>query len=176
MLLRHRPTVRFTRAASLVLVAVLGIGGLAACEPAPPVPVLLAASDTSTTVPAGQRAANSALSQVGARYVWGGSSPASGFDCSGLTSWAWKQAGTTIARTSRDQYAATTRIKPTDLQPGDLVFYAADGVTISHVAMYVGDDRIVHARNTTTGVLMSQLSTYWTSQRVGYGRVQPTTP
>jgi cell wall-associated NlpC family hydrolase len=120
---------------------------------------------------AGDQAAAAAQSQVGTPYQWGGRTPGVGFDCSGLTSWSWEQAGVAIPRTSRDQYAATERIGREDLRPGDLVFYAANGSTISHVAMYVGNDTLVHGRSSVARVSEDQLSTWWTDALVGYGRV-----
>ncbi len=149
------------RLATFVLAAFLALGALTSCEvvPAP-----------TTPATAGERAVMYARSEIGTPYLWGGRTPGSGFDCSGLTSWAWERAGKWIPRTSRDQYAATQRITRSDLRPGDLVFYAADGYSISHVAMYAGDGRIVHARKPGTYV-EHQSFDWWASNRVGYGRV-----
>lgn len=92
-------------------------------------------------------AMQAALSKRGAPYEWGATGPDQ-FDCSGLTSWAYKQAGITIPRTSRQQWTAG-RAAPLDaLVPGDLLFYD-DGTnnpaTIHHVSIYVGDGRMVDA-------------------------------
>ncbi|MDT9593795.1 NlpC/P60 family protein [Nocardioides zeae] len=89
-----------------------------------------------------------ALAQVGKSYVYGASGPNS-FDCSGLTSMAWAQAGVSLPRSSKAQYSAGTKVSRSELQPGDLVFYYSP---ISHVGIYIGDGQIVHAANPRTGV------------------------
>jgi len=86
---------------------------------------------------AGQAAVDAAKSMVGTPYVWGGSAPG-GFDCSGLTSWAYGQAGVEIPRTAENQ-AVGQQVQYEDLQPGDLVVWSG------HVAMYAGDGMMVEA-------------------------------
>lgn len=83
-----------------------------------------------------------ALSKVGAPYQRGATGPGS-FDCSGLTSYAYAAAGVTLPRTSRAQAEIGRQVSRAELQPGDLVFYYTP---ISHVALYIGDGMIVHAR------------------------------
>ncbi len=94
-----------------------------------------------------------AKAQVGKSYVYGASGPDS-FDCSGLTSAAWQQAGVTLPRSSSAQYAAGNKISESELQPGDLVFYYSP---ISHVGIYVGNGQIVNALNPGSGVQISGL-------------------
>ncbi|WP_270943173.1 XkdQ/YqbQ family protein [Romboutsia lituseburensis] len=84
---------------------------------------------------------NLAKSKIGRPYVWGATGPNT-FDCSGLTSWCYKQIGITIPRTSRDQGKAGKYVPKSDLRPGDLVFF---NNPISHVGMYIGDGNMVHA-------------------------------
>ena len=79
--------------------------------------------------------------QVGKPYVWGATGPGS-FDCSGLTSWAWRAAGVEIPRTSRAQYSAGAKVSRSALQPGDLVYF---GNPIYHVAVYVGGNTMISA-------------------------------
>ncbi|EFK54877.1 NlpC/P60 family protein [Corynebacterium genitalium ATCC 33030] len=86
---------------------------------------------------AGRAAVEAAKSQMGTPYVWGGSQPG-GFDCSGLTSWAYKQAGVEIPRTAENQ-AVGQQVSYEELQPGDLVVWSG------HVAMYAGDGMMVEA-------------------------------
>ncbi len=119
----------------------------------------------------GQQAANAAATELGVPYVYGGSSPASGFDCSGLTSWAWRQAGVNLPRTATDQYWATTRISRQDLQPGDLVFYGTSSSNIQHVAMYVGGGYMISASNPSRPVERVNVDQWWTDMRFAFGRV-----
>ncbi len=148
-----------SRAAFVGLLLLLVTSGLSACVGAFPSP----------EADAGVRAATTAQTQVGVRYVYGASSPGSGFDCSGLTSWAWREAGYSIPRTSASQYNFTERISRDELRPGDLVFYGYSGV--SHVVMYIGDGNIVHAPGSGRYVRVESLGSYWTNALIGYGRV-----
>ncbi|NBE54209.1 C40 family peptidase [Streptomyces boluensis] len=78
---------------------------------------------------------------VGRPYVWGANGP-SGFDCSGLTQWAYGQAGVGLPRTSQAQRGAGQQVTLAEAQPGDLVTYRDDA---SHIGMYMGDGQVVHA-------------------------------
>ncbi|MFF1545257.1 NlpC/P60 family protein [Streptomyces sp. NPDC058291] len=89
----------------------------------------------------GKEAVRFATAQVGKPYVWGAEGPDS-FDCSGLTSEAWKSAGRAMPRTSQEQWKQLPHVPVEDMRPGDLIIYFSDA---SHVAMYVGDGTIVHA-------------------------------
>ena len=92
-------------------------------------------------------ALQAALGRRGSEYEWGATGP-NEFDCSGLTSWAYKQAGVTIPRTSRQQWTVGKPVSKDALQPGDLLFYddgSGNPATIHHVGMYVGDGRMVDA-------------------------------
>ena len=112
-----------------------------------------------------ERAVEVALAQIDKPYRWGGSGPGS-FDCSGLTSFAWAAADVNLPRSSRMQYNATTRISRSQLQPGDLVFYHSP---VSHVAMYIGDGRVVEAPNSGNNVRIRN-DGLTRSGVVGYGR------
>ena len=89
----------------------------------------------------GQRAARLALKAVGVPYVWGGGSPASGFDCSGLVSWAYGRLGVRLPHSSYALYGRGRRVARSRMKPGDLVFFYGLG----HVGMYLGRGRMVHA-------------------------------
>ncbi|MEU4876284.1 NlpC/P60 family protein [Streptomyces sp. NPDC021608] len=89
----------------------------------------------------GKAAVQFATAQIGKPYVWGAEGPDS-FDCSGLTSEAWKSAGRPMPRTSQEQWKQLPHVPVEDMRPGDLIIYFSDA---SHVAMYVGDGSIVHA-------------------------------
>ncbi|MEV4872076.1 C40 family peptidase [Streptomyces syringium] len=89
----------------------------------------------------GERAVAFAYQQLGKPYVWGAQGPSS-YDCSGLTSQAWHHAGVPIPRTSQEQWKRLARIPLDALRPGDLVIYYREA---THVAIYIGDGRVVHA-------------------------------
>ncbi|TJZ50925.1 hypothetical protein FCH28_20650 [Streptomyces piniterrae] len=95
-------------------------------------------------VPASQRGAaalSAAQSKIGSPYVWGATGPSS-FDCSGLTSWAYQQAGQSLPRTSQEQANAGTRISQDALKPGDLVLFYDD---LHHIGLYAGNNTVLHA-------------------------------
>ncbi|MFC9281325.1 C40 family peptidase [Streptomyces collinus] len=89
----------------------------------------------------GRKAVAFATAQLGKPYVWGAEGPDS-FDCSGLTSQAWADAGHPVPRTSQEQWRQLKHVDVKDMRPGDLIIYFDDA---SHVAMYVGDGAIIHA-------------------------------
>jgi len=101
---------------------------------------------------AGQIAVNAAESQRGVPYVWGGATPGAGFDCSGLTMWAWSQAGVSLAHGATEQYYEIQHVSMDDLQPGDLIFYG-DAYLLYHVVMYIGGGMVVQAEETGTNVM-----------------------
>jgi cell wall-associated NlpC family hydrolase len=91
-----------------------------------------------------------ARSKLGTPYLWGATGP-DRFDCSGLMLWSYASAGVSLPRTSRAQYAGLPHVALSELQPGDLVFYATNTSnpgTIHHVAMYLGDGLVIHAPHT----------------------------
>jgi cell wall-associated NlpC family hydrolase len=99
-----------------------------------------------------------AYSMIGTPYQYGGSSPETGFDCSGFTMWAWSHAGVYLPHSSAAQYASLPQVAQSDLQPGDLVFFYSP---ISHVGMYVGGGSMIHSP--TTGSVVSVVPIYWDS-------------
>ena len=108
-----------------------------------------AATPTPSGDGPGLVAVRAAESQIGVPYVWGGASPGYGFDCSGLTMWAWGQAGVSLPHSAEDQYLSVEHIPFSDLQPGDLIFFAYGGY-VYHVVMYVGDGKVIQAAQTGT--------------------------
>ncbi|KFC17350.1 NlpC/P60 family protein [Cutibacterium acnes] len=101
-----------------------------------------------------QSALNFALAQLGKPYIWGGTGP-TGYDCSGLMMVSWGKAGVSLPRTAAAQYAAGTPVSTSDLQPGDLVFFYPG---ITHVGMYIGDGKFIHASSPRTGIKVSVLA------------------
>lgn len=98
---------------------------------------------------------NYALQFVGNPYVYGGSSLTNGTDCSGFTMSVFAHFGYQLNRSSRDQIYNGTNIGIYEVQPGDLLFYNNGGSTIGHVALYIGDGKIVHASTPKTGIVVS---------------------
>lgn len=97
----------------------------------------------------------------GKRYVYGGAQPAVGFDCSGFVQYVFGQHGVSLPRTSRQQ-AKAGRALPTPataLRPGDLMLFSSKGRGVDHVAMYAGDNRIIHSSAGAGGVVYDDLST-----------------
>ena len=116
---------------------------------------------------AAQIAVGAALSVQGTPYVWGSADPNVGFDCSGLTSWAWGQAGVYIPHSSAAQYSSLPHVPLGSVQAGDLIFYYSP---ISHVALYIGGGQIVHARHPGPGGEVQVQSMYGYDNPVGAAR------
>ena len=93
-------------------------------------------------------AVQAAYSIVGTRYVWGSSDPSVGLDCSGVTVYAWRQAGVSLPHSAAAQYSMFPRIPLSAVQPGDLVYYGNYG---PHIAIYVGGGKIIHASSPAPG-------------------------
>ncbi len=109
-------------------------------------------------------------SYIGYKYVYGGSSPSTGFDCSGFTSYIYKQFGVTLNRTAAGQYSNGKAVSRANLQPGDLVMFGKSG--INHVGIYIGGGMIVHAENKTTGVTTDTINSgYYNNNYVGARRI-----
>ena len=119
-----------------------------------PFPIPTASSTAAVVLPTADR-------YVGVKYVWGGTSPTRGFDCSGYTQYVFAKHGVKIPRTSRAQVAAGTRVpvRLDALQPGDLIMFARKGQPISHVAIYAGHQRIIHSSKSGGGVRYDNLTT-----------------
>jgi len=109
-------------------------------------------------------AVNAAMSQLGTPYVGYSASPGVGFDCSGLTSWAWAQAGVGLPHQSRAQFGSLPHVPIEAAQPGDLLFFYSP---ISHVSMYIGGGQQVHAP--ATGDVVKVVPVNW-GKVVGVGR------
>ncbi len=127
--------------------------------PAPPSQISQAGdtSSPSATYATGQEVADFAQQYVGYSYKWGGSSPETGFDCSGFVYYVYQQFGYELNRTAADQASNGTHVEPDALEPGDvLCFYK--GSYIGHSGIYVGDGNYVHSQDSATGVVVSPLS------------------
>jgi murein DD-endopeptidase len=115
----------------------------------------------------GERAARVALKAVGVPYQWGGSSPAAGFDCSGLVYWAYGRLGVELPRTSYALYDRGRRVARSRLKAGDLLFFFGVG----HVGLYLGRGQMVHAPRAGRTVEVVSLRSYYGDQLIGARRV-----
>ena len=121
----------------------------------------------------GQEIADYALQFLGYRYVYGGSSP-SGFDCSGFTSYVYKQFGYKLNRSASDQLDNGVAVSRSELQPGDLVIFkkGSSSKRASHVGLYIGNNQFIHASTSKVGVIISRMSdAYYTTGFVGGRRI-----
>lgn len=113
-----------------------------------------------------------ALSLKGTRYRYGGTSPREGFDCSGFVRHVFGHFGVDLPRSAREMAAALPKIDINERRPGDLLFFNTNGRPYSHVGIYIGDGRFVHATSTAgRTVKVSNLEeTYWRKRLVGVRR------
>lgn len=143
------------RASWLALCATLLLG---ACASAPERPIERVEAGAALS----SRAADYALMMIGKPYRFGGSSPATGFDCSGLVQYSYRQVGVMLPRTTDDQMRAAEPIRVSSLRRGDLVFFDEEGKKNSHVGIYIGHGEFVHAPSTGKLVRTDHLdSVYW---------------
>lgn len=154
---------------SLLLVALLA--SLAACTPFQP-----GMPGGPPSVDRGHAVLQAAQSHIGAPYRYGGAGP-DAFDCSGLVAYAHRQLGIAVPRTAAQQFAAATPVPRKDLRPGDLVFFRLESRAVSHVGIYAGDSRFVHAPQKGGHVRMANLDDEWYRQRyAGAGRFYAEAP
>ena len=114
---------------------------------------------------------------LGVPYVWGSENPTEGFDCSGLVRWVIKKThGKTIPRTTMDQYRAWSRSIERSLsgvEPGDFVYFKTNGTNpVSHVGIYLGSNKFIHAPNRNDKVKISEIDKYWGDRLVGHVKLE----
>lgn len=148
-----------------LLGSALLLSGCASAPPHTPAPAV-----QRQTSPDSARArsdvALAALSLLDVRYTWGGRGPATGFDCSGLVRHVFAEgAGRKVTGNSAQLASQSFPVDSNDLQPGDLVFFNTLGPAFSHVGVYVGSGKFVHASNERTGVRVDKLSNSYYAKR-----------
>ena len=118
----------------------------------------------------GATVVETAKQYLGYKYVYGGSSPSTGFDCSGFTSYVFKLHGVSLSRTAAGQYSNGTGVEKANLQPGDLLMFGKSG--INHVGIYLGGGMMIHAANPSRGVTTDTINSgYYFNNYVGARRV-----
>jgi cell wall-associated NlpC family hydrolase len=123
-------------------------------------------------IPLGTKVVKYAKHLLGVRYVFGGSSPASGFDCSGLVRYVYGHFGVRLAHSSFAQFTRGVRVSRRTLEPGDLVFF--DG--LGHVGIYVGGGRFIHAPHSGSRVRIEPLAGWYGSRLDGARRLAGRSP
>jgi cell wall-associated NlpC family hydrolase len=168
----------FSLSAGIVL---LQACNLAPYEPAAPQPIIVPGPGiVETHLPeptsdyeqdVGSEIVFRAISLLGAPYQWGGSGPKT-FDCSGLVQFVHNELGLDVPRTAEEQYRAATHVEVEDLEPGDLLFFKIHGRKISHVAIYAGSGRFVHAPQTGRPIELRPLNDgYYRPRLAAAGRL-----
>jgi cell wall-associated NlpC family hydrolase len=142
-----------------ILFAALAVSCVAACSPR--VQPNLAPPPSPASEAKGLELVGVARALIGAPYLNGGTTPA-GFDCSGFVRYVFGEAGISVPRAMRDMQATGQRVERADLRPGDVVFFAIDGQTVSHVGIASGPDTFIHAPSSRGRVREESLNiSYW---------------
>jgi cell wall-associated NlpC family hydrolase len=155
------------------------ISGCASLGPGAPTPIQEPAPPSARPAPAPSAQRTEALLQtllaLGLDYSYGGTSPVTGFDCSGLVAHVYLEAwNVRLPRNTGAQSKAGTAVSLAELQAGDLVFYDTLKRPYSHVGIYLGDDRFVHAPRSGAQVRVESMkSAYWASRFNGARRIEP---
>ncbi len=162
----------------ILTVLVLSLAGLTGCASTPSAPQRSVAEPVATapisarTLPDPHSGLNIARDMLGTPYRYGGASPA-GFDCSGLVYYSYRKAGINVPRTSSEQFRQSERVRLSDLRPGDLIFFRLLQDKPSHVGIYTGGGRFIHAPSGGKRVSYASLTDpYWEARVIGAGRLQ----
>lgn len=186
---RARRSARLLFAALLAVAAVPALAENSAPAPELSAPAAIASPDTTPlpeqlqALKAAQAAPSTsekvksvmqrAFSLLGTPYRWGGTSPDSGFDCSGLVGYVFRTIGIDLPRVSREMAGTGTPVQDRNaLAEGDLVFFGRSGNRIDHVGIYVGDGKFLHAPRTGRDVTVSSLTSgYWAQKYMQARRI-----
>jgi cell wall-associated NlpC family hydrolase len=160
-----RPERYHRTALAVALALALALPSSAGAQSAPPQNVLARSAREAASFAwnGAQDVAIYALGLIGVDYRYGGETPESGVDCSGLVRYVFQQVtGVTLPRTSKELSRLGNNVASADLVPGDLVFFNTRRLPFSHVGIYLGDNRFIHAPSTGSEVEISRLSeSYW---------------
>ena len=163
---------------SFLSALLLTLAGVTGCASAPSAPRESGAMPTAIATepakpqPDHHRGLAIARDMVGTPYRYGGAGPG-GFDCSGLVYYSYRKAGIRVPRTTAEQYRQSKRVQVFRLQPGDLVFFRISQDKLSHVGIYAGDGRFIHAPSSGKAVGYASLhNPYWHGRLISAGRLQ----
>ncbi len=160
----------FLPGVAVVAAALAGCSAPSRLPEATGTPVPSAAGSAQVPDPLRAQVVFTAMQMVGVPYRWGGSTP-QGFDCSGLVQYVYSNAGLRLPRTAADQMDASAPVTLENAQAGDLLFFR-DGGRTSHVAIYLGDGRFVHAPSTGSQVSLDSFgNAYWRMRFARAGRI-----
>jgi hypothetical protein len=159
--------------ASVLLLAGLLIAPCAYADEPILVPPPLQVSFVDRATATAQDAIDQAMDLLGIRYRRGGSSPEAGFDCSGFVSHVFREGlGLVLPRTSKEMSKSGEPISRDELRPGDLVFFNTMRHTFSHVGIYIGDNKFVHAPSTGSKIRVDDMTaSYWVTRYNGARRI-----
>jgi len=164
--------------AATALVAALALAPSAAAADDAPMLTLAGSANAvraaaSSAWDAARELTSTALELIGIRYKWGGNTPATGLDCSGLVRYVFQKViGVTLPRTAKDMSQLGEQVAVPDLKPGDLVFFDTRHFAFSHVGIYLGDNRFVHAPRRGRDVEVATLdSSFWQKRFSGARRM-----
>ena len=148
------------------LLLLMMLGGLDGCASHAPKP-----RPHPAGTPINLAVVRDALSLRGIPYRWGEETPSRGFDCSGLVQYVYGRYGVRLPRTAYQMAMALPKLDGASRQPGDLVFFNTTGKPYSHVGIYIGNDRMVHASSSKGKVVVGPLDTpYWNTHYLGMRR------
>ena len=158
-----------------LLLALAGLTGCASNSPTVHQPAVESASHATTPAKTQSRTHRGlaiARDMVGTPYRYGGTDPR-GFDCSGLVYYSYRKASIEVPRTTAEQFRQSTRVKISRLRPGDLIFFRISQNKLSHVGIYAGSGRFIHAPSGGKRVSYASLENpYWKARVIGAGRLQ----
>ena len=147
-------------------VSVNGVTGFIRCDY-----LVFGLSERAATGKGSSAVVDEAMRHVGKAYVYGATGP-NAFDCSGFTQYVYKQLGYSLNRTAASQMSNGVPVDRASLLPGDLVFFSNNGSSITHVGICIGNNQMVHASTSRTGVIISDLnSDYYVQRYAGARRI-----
>lgn len=128
------------------------------------VPAAAEQASVSTGNVSAQDLVTFAMQYLGFPYKYGGTDPSTGFDCSGFVYYVYSHFNISLNRVAADQARNGTAVSASSLQPGDILCFYSNGSTIGHTGIYIGDNKFIHCANSNTGVIITELSGYYSSR------------